>query len=70
MTIPSEFGMNTRGRDEKIKVRLVRGGPGPEIVREYDWMNCHLIRSKMRAKKSQCPINSAIALLFQVCIGL
>ena len=57
------------GRDEKIKVRLVRDGPGPEVVREYDWMNCHLIRNKMRAKNLQCPINSAVTLLLQVNIG-
>lgn len=66
--------MNTSGRivtgkDEKIKVRLVGGGPGPEVIREYDWMNCHSIRDKMRAKNLQRPINAADTLLLQVNIG-
>ena len=55
---------------KKIKVRLNEDGPGPEIVREYDWMNCRLIICKLRAKKLQLPINPSYTLFFQVVIGL
>ena len=36
----------------KNKSPPVRDGPGPEIVREYDWMNCRYNKYKLRAKNA------------------
>ena len=59
----------THDRHRTVDDKPFGGGPGPEFVREYDWMNCRLNNYKLRAKKSKCPINPLNSLLFQVIIG-